>query len=365
MTVTACPECSAVLEGDQNFCHACGADVREVTRAIVASDEEPANEAETTVMASMPTDADPTTQMAPAGDEDPTDPGPPPPSADATEVLTTTDSTACPNCGAPNSSRRTLCGRCGADLTTGEVAPRSAPRPIAPATPSEPRASERDRATRGRTVAIIVAAGILIGGLIGAAVALGLGPLGDGDVELPAASFREATYGQETTVLPLSEVATTTVLPPAGGVDMGRGLMFDGDLATAWSNSGDTNPAGEGEVIRVILSSPAWVTEIVVANGDQADAAAFASRARLHRVTAWADGNVVVGLVFLDSEGQQAVRFPEPVLTTAVRLEVTETFAGASLPDLAVSELSFRGHVADESDEALAEQRARLAPTPG
>jgi hypothetical protein len=141
--------------------------------------------------------------------------------------------------------------------------------------------------------------------------------------------------------------------------------MFDGDLDTAWSNSGDTNPNGAGEVIRVILSSPAWVTEIVLGNGDQADPAAFANRARLHRVTARVDGNVVVGLVFLDTQGQQAVRFPEPVLTTAVRLEVNETFEGASLSDLAISELSFRGHVADAADAVRAKERARLAPTPG
>jgi hypothetical protein len=141
--------------------------------------------------------------------------------------------------------------------------------------------------------------------------------------------------------------------------------MFDGDLSTAWANSGDTNRNGVGEVIRVEFSSPVWVTEVVVANGHQADATSFTDRARLQRVTARVDGDVVVGLVFLDSQGQQAVRFPQPLLTTAIRLEVEETFEGTTSPDLAVSELSLRGHLAQPTDIELASERAQRAPTPG
>lgn len=364
--MTACPDCAAVLEADANFCRSCGADVREVTRAVRTVDDV-ADAAATTVMAAAATDQDPTSGMVHVpGDEDPTDPGEAPQVVqDATEVIRGASAVPCPNCGAPNSSRRALCGRCGANMTTGAVAPAPAPRPIAPAAPAEPRASERDRATRGRTIAIIVAAGILIGGLIGAAVALGLGPLGDEGEDLPTAFFDRATYAGETTALPLVKVATRTTQPATGGVSFGPDLMFDGDLATAWNNSGDTNPDGVAEVIRVELTRPAWVTEIVMANGDQSDAVAFGNRARVHRVTARVDGNVVIGLVFLDSEGQQAVRFPEPVLTTTIRLDVDETFAGATFPDLAVAELSFRGHIAVGQDVDRAEERARLAPTPG
>ncbi|MDX1510308.1 MAG: zinc ribbon domain-containing protein [Nitriliruptorales bacterium] len=361
--MTACPECSAVVEDNANFCQACGADVRAVTRAM----QSPPDEAETTVMAAQRPDADVTAAMVHVpGDEDPTDPGAAPPvTADPTQVMTSAGTISCPNCGAPNSARRSLCGRCGADLKTGTVAPRPAPRPIAPASPAEPRASERDRATRGRTIALIVGAGILIGGLIGAAVGLGLGPLGDDDEELPPATFVPGMYGDESASLPLFEVATSTIRPAEGGVTFARERMFDGDLTTAWKNSGETNANGIGEVIRVELTSPAWVTEIVLANGDQSDGVAFTNYARIHRVTARMDGNVVVRLTFIDREGQQAARLPEPILTTAIRLEIDETFAGATFADLAVSELSFLGHLAVANDVTIAAERAQLAPTPG
>ena len=364
--MTACPECSAEVEDDANFCQACGADVREATRALRPS-RPPPDEARTTVMSTEPGGADATSAMVRLpGDEDPTDPGAPPPvTADPTQVITGAGTVSCPNCGAPNSARRSLCGRCGADLETGTVAPRPAPRPVAPVTPTEPRASERDRATRGRTVALIVAAGVLIGGLIGAAVGLGLGPLGGEDEELPTATFDASTYGGDPGSLPLFEVATSTIRPAEGGVTFARERMFDGDLTTGWKNSGETNADGVGEVIRVELTNPAWVTEIVLANGDQSDGVAFTNYARIHRVTARMDGNVVVRLTFLDKEGQQAARLPEPILTTAIRLEIDETFAGATFADLAVSELSFLGHPAIDDDVSLAAERAQLAPTPG
>lgn len=372
----SCPSCSAALEDDANFCHVCGADLRDATRVVSAQPPEdaPPTGAETTVMATTPTDPDATAAMVTplVGDEDPTDPGAPPPvAADATQVIPGGATRICPNCGSNNSARRELCGRCGANLSTGEVAPRPAPRPVAaPATPAEPRASERDRATRGRTIAIIVAAGLIVGtlttlvGLVWILPIWGIGPFAEED-DLPAAVFDPIVYDDETLALPLERVATETTQPATGGVAFGAERMFDGDLSTFWSNSGDTNPHGEGEVIRVDLTSPAWLTEIVLANGDQSDAADFTNRARLSRVTARMDGDVVIGLVFLDSEGQQAVVFPEPVLTTAIRLEVEESFDGATSDSLAVSELSIRGYIAQGVDVQRAEQRAERAPTPG
>jgi hypothetical protein len=371
--VIACPSCSAELEDDANFCHVCGADLREATRVVPSQPSADVQDAETTVMEATPTDPDVTSAMAYPGDEDPTDPGDPPQlTADATQVIDAsgTGTRACPSCGANNSSRRELCGRCGANLSTGEIAPRPAPRPIAPAIPAEPRASERDRATRGRTIALIVAAGLIVGtlttlvGLVWLLPIWGIGPFAEQDT-LPSAVFDPVVYGEETVALPPDEVATRTLKPAVGGVDFSRESMFDGDLATAWANSGDTNRNGVGEVIRVRFSSSVWVTEVVLANGHQADATTFTDRARLRRVTARVDGDVVVGLVFLDTEGQQAVRFPEPLLTTAIRLEVEESFEGATSPDLAVSELSFRGHIAQGADIERAQERAQRAPTPG
>lgn len=324
-------------------------------------------------MGATPTDPDPTSAMVHpfTGDEDPTDPGEAPPVGDdATEAIAGSGTRTCPKCGANNSARRELCGRCGANLMTGEVSPRPAPRPIAPATPTEPRASERDRATRGRTIAIIVGAGLIVGtlttlvGLVWLLPIWGIGPFAEDDA-LPSVVFDPVVYGEETVALPLTEVATRTTEPSTGGISFSADRMFDGDLSTSWSNSGDTNPQGEGEVIRVELSSPAWVTEIVLANGDQSDAVAFTDKARLSRAVVRVDGDVVVGLVFLDAEGQQAVSFPEPLLTTAIRLEVEETFEGATSDNLAVSELSFRGHIAQGVDVERANERAQRAPTPG
>jgi uncharacterized OB-fold protein len=262
---------------------------------------------------------------------------------------------SCKNCGAPNSSRRELCGRCGADLDTGELTARPDPRPYTqrPAAEAEP---DRARRWAAPVVAVLGVAALV---LIGLALA-GLGPFDRGPT-LADVAFDEDRYTDEPSRLPLANIATLSALPDQGSESFAPTQMVDDDPSTAWnSDGGGGGPEqGIGERIDIDLAEPAWIQRVVVANGDQRDPDTYAANARVRRAQLTLDGGITFVVNLLD-EGisEQAVDLRQPVLTTSLRLEVLDVFEGDTHPDLAISDLAFEGWAADGEDAAVAQSRA-------
>jgi hypothetical protein len=266
---------------------------------------------------------------------------------------------SCPNCGAPNSIRRELCGRCGADLDSGAIPPRAEPRPVAPT--AEDDADTVPDVTRRWLGGVVLTAVLVLLLLVGLGYA-GFGPFDRGP-EVPQANFEAERYDGDPRSLDLSDLATSTTLDPQGGEVYEATNMADGDPTTAWNSDGDRNPDGVGELIDLFLQEPAWVQRIVLRNGDHGDRDAFAANARLKRVQVTLDGGTTVVVNFLDEATQeQAVEFSQPELTTSMRIEVLETFAGDTQPDLAISSLELEGWIAEGDDVDIARDRAKARP---
>ena len=266
----------------------------------------------------------------------------------------------CPNCGGPNSPHRELCGRCGADLETGTLPPRADPR-ATPPTGAPPPHEEPSRSRLVAALGVLLVLGLLIGGLAYA----GVGPFGGDDLGVPSATFDEGAYTVEPDRLAIAEIATLTTLPAQGGQVYDASQMVDDDAGTAWNSDG-ADPAAEngvGERIELVLESPAWVERLVIRNGDQRDADAYAANGRIRRAQVTLDGGIVLLINLLD-EGlsAQAVELTEPVLTTGMRIEVLDTFPGDTHPDLAVSDLELQGWPAQGEDLDLAQRRAQAQP---
>lgn len=267
----------------------------------------------------------------------------------------------CPACAAPNSPSRVLCGRCGADLETGEVAPRPSTPQIAPTDPTVDLEGRRvvDR-RRTRTAIGFVSAVLVVTVVLAVLAAMDRLPFaGGGGSQVPPARFDPAAYPQPPSDLEITRLSTSTTLAAASetqGYD--ASLMVDDDLETAWNNDGDINPDGVGEVIRVGFDQPVWISSIVIGNGAQQDGDAFAANARLQRAQVTLDGGVTLVVELDDVDGLQNVPVGDPELTTSVRIDVLGVRAGDTYEDLAVSELSVRGYQANERDREIAEQRS-------
>ena len=264
---------------------------------------------------------------------------------------------SCPSCGGPNSASRELCGRCGADLDTGTMPPRADGRSPDPAPPS----ARPERGWLGPALLVLVVLVLLVGGL----AAAGVGPFGDEVAAVPAADFDVQAYAGDPRRLPVAEVATRSTLPPAGDTTHEASFMVDDDPASAWNSDGSVEAVagGVGEQIELVLEEPAWVARLVIRNGAQRDADAYAASGRIQRAQVTLDGGVVL-LVNLLDEGlaAQAVDLTEPVLTTGLRIEVLDVFPGDLHPDLAVSDLALHGWTAAGDDVELAHERAEGQP---
>lgn len=266
---------------------------------------------------------------------------------------------SCPSCGAPNSPRRELCGRCGADLDTGASPPRLTDDdvPDAPKPPTSPTHGPR----RLSPWAVAGGALVAVAAVVGALTLAGFGPLA-GEPSLPEATFTQEVYGDDLDTLVLSDIATSSTLPPSGGESYDATQMADDDPETAWNSDGSQAEDGVGETIDLFLAEPAWVQRLVISNGHQRDSESYADNARIRRAELRLDGREVLTVRFEDLGLQrQAVELPEPMLTTTVRLRVTEVFPGDTYPDLAVSGIGFEGWVARGEDVEIAEERAEVA----
>ena len=357
LATRTCPVCRSEVATGTRFCSRCGATLAgegatlegqgvapagdetasgspDVTRAIDAAGDQTAvsSSQSTTVTTSIPT------RETPASNR---------------------DRRPCPSCGAPNSSQRELCGRCGADLETGIVPPRPERRPL-PATPSI-SASPRRRRWWIPVVAIV--------GVVAAIVATfwlaELGPFAS-EPTVPVATFEAQRYEGDPDTVALSDIATATTSAPEGDRSFTAAQMVDADPTTAWHSDSESLPEGQSEKIDLFLAEPAWVDQIVINNGDHSDSDVYAATARILRAQMTLDGGRAFEINLLD-QGRQAqyIELPDPELTTTVRIEVLETVAGDDRPDIAVSDLELRGWVADESDADLAEERADVRRAAG
>lgn len=336
----SCPECGADNDPEARFCRRCGTPLAEPVGRTRDDD-----------------DTDP--------DDDTTDPD-----AVATSAILTRPPQdplrTCPNCGANNSPRRLLCGRCGADLESGHVV-EARPRP---ATVTAAGADDDDRSSSllNRTAVAIVTAGLLIGAGLGAMVALGIGPFAEDDGP-PPAGFDDSAYpGPPGSLDDLTlSIGASSTHEPVGDATFGPQLMIDGDPATAWNSSGETRPGGVGEQVRIEFPEPVWLTRIVVDNGDGRDDARFLGNARVKRALVVLDAGVSFTILLADDPAPQAVSLDVPELTTGLRIEVLETYPGDTYEDLAISEIAFGGYLATEEDAAVAARRARfprVVPSP-
>lgn len=333
-----CPACGTVATPGARFCRACGTAL-DPTASDAAG--RPAR---------RPPDSETTGELDRANR---TTADISPPSSGAAVLRT------CPSCGGPNSASRELCGRCGADLDTGTVPPRADGRP-----PATHGATPARRRWVGPTLLLLIVLLAMVGGL----AAAGLGPFGDEQAAVPPVEFDPSAYTAEPDRLVAAEIATSTTSAPQGGTTFDPAQMVDDDAATAWHSDGSVDEVAEGvegvgERIELLLEEPAWVHQIVVRNGDQRDADAYAANGRVQRARVTFDGGVVL-LVNLLDEGlaAQAVDLPEPVLTTGVSIEVLEAFGGDTDPDLAVSDLALHGWSATGEDVEVARDRAAARP---
>ena len=213
----------------------------------------------------------------------------------------------------------------------------------------------------------VVAALAVVAGIVGTFAVLQIGPFASEPSVPPVGEFPEARYdADEHGAVPISDVATLTIRPPEGQRTFTPEQMVDRDPTTAWHASSDQLPPGTDQNIDLFLAEPAWVDQLVIANGDQLDSDSYSAAARIQRATVTFDGGVTFAVTFLDLGRElQAITFPAPQLTTSIRLEILETIPGVTLDDAAVSDLDLYGWKATDGDVDLAERRAEVRPAAG
>jgi hypothetical protein len=370
-----CAGCARHLEAGTRFCAGCG-------RSATGSDELVEDVGTTGVMVGSPrvtrsADATSSIERVPqgrVGAEQGSRPGaatsdastPDTSTPDATSISAATAVATCSACGAVNASSRMLCGACGLDLDTGDPQLTVEPAP-AVGMWSSVETAPRERGERAAIpwwVPAVLALLVLVA-VAAAIVSLGLGPF-EASGDLPTAEFEASDYPGDPEPLTLTDVATLTLQPPVGGRTFTPEHLVDGNPETAWHGDASALPTETDEKIDLILDRPAWVTGVVIDNGDQVDAQAYASTSRVQRALMVFDGDVRVPVTLLDQGlSPQIVEFEEPLLSSAVRIEILETVAGTDLEEVAISRLEVLGFPAEGDDVALAEERRARMPAAG
>lgn len=266
---------------------------------------------------------------------------------------------ACPSCGAFNVAEREVCRRCAVDLVTGDALPWPTPDPdpMASATLREP---PNPRRWWYALAAIVVGAAALLMAFMIAEI----GPFSDGP-SVPDAAFAPALYQDEPAHLTLTDIATVSTRPPEGQRTFVAAHMVDDTAETAWRSAAlEEEVAGDAlEIIDLILEEPAWIDRVLIRNGDQLDLDAYEEEGRLREVRMVLDGGTIYRLNLLDEgRGQQVIELPEPHLTTMVRFEVLDYFAGSESDGIAISDLEVAGWPAVGPDARLAAERADALP---
>jgi hypothetical protein len=269
----------------------------------------------------------------------------------------------CAGCGVANHRDRLLCRSCGVDLDDP-----TASLTVGAATSGATRvwSGAPSGARLGRSWALgLLAIGAVIAVVLGVLVVTEVGPFAR-TIDIPAASFEADAYPQDPEVLVLSDVAALTTRAGDDGRSFAPTQLVDGDPTTAWHGEVADLPGGLDEKVDLVLERPAWVTAVIIDNGDQATADDYADAGRVQRVRLVFDGAVVVPVTLLDQGLEpQIVELDEPLLTTAIRIEILETVPGTERDDPALSGVELRGHPAVDDDLPVAGERAEIRPAAG
>lgn len=271
----------------------------------------------------------------------------------------------CVACGTGNAGDRLLCRGCGADL---DGRPTSAPLPVGDAGTSAGggRGVAARRPTRWVSFLVLAALAAIVGLTALVLAWAEVGPFAEGEPVLEPVEFPAASYPGEPAPVTLSDVATLTVRPSTGERSFGPAGLVDGEAGSAWHGDPSQLPEGGEETVDLLLDQPAWVSAVVLANGDHASAAAYADAGWVEEVALSVDGGQTWSARLIDlGRDLQVVELPEPVLTRAVRLTIRGVRPGVVHPGPAISDVAVLGHLADEQDAALARERAELRPADG
>jgi hypothetical protein len=232
---------------------------------------------------------------------------------------------SCPACAASNAASRERCGRCGADLETGEPAPED------PVSPADPPAQRAGSDTSAVFAFVMILAGLAILGVLATILSARGAWFFTGSGTPDPAPSPDAV---EVTV-----IRSSASLPPSGDVTFGPEHLLDGDPSTAW-----VVPAPQGDEapwVDLQLAESAPVTRIVLWNGYQR-ADRFDEYARVARLRLVVDGTALSADV-LDRSGPQAIDLPSPLVTGELRLEIIEVHPGARYGDVALAGLQVLG----------------------
>jgi len=261
----------------------------------------------------------------------------------------------CAGCGRDNHPTRELCRTCGTDLTSGRPLDPVAQRvgALRAADLVLPHRALRERLLTG-TLVVLLAVAVVLGPM----ALFELGPFAPTE-RLDRATFLIAAYPEDPVVVEVDSVETTTSVSSAPDRTFSPLHLFDGDTGSAWvGEPADTE--GAGEIIRLELVEPAWVSRIELRNGDHLSSEAYERSERLQRVVIAFDGGRDYRVDLLDIGLQaQVVELPSPELTTTVTVRVERVFPGTDLRGAALSEITIVGWLADSADRALARQRAQ------
>lgn len=323
-----CPRCGAPLVPPGRFCTTCGHHVPAGHDAGDASAPPPGSVTDTPLVASSPS------------------------AASVSGRGVTRD---CRTCGAPNPTDRELCASCGMDL---DIEERTSVPPRFTSRPPQPRRHPRRRRAVLASLVVGVATIVLVTGWL----TDGLGLFSTDDDPLAPLAFPAQRYPGTPGPLELSDVATLT---SADDDELGAEGLVDDRVETVWRADGRARPAGTDELVDVFLAEPSWVTEVIVFNGDQRGPDRFEASGRVQQLRLWVDGGLYLAVTLRDALGPQVIRPSTPVLTTSVRLELTDVVPGSAHDDAAVTEVELHGHRADEQDRELALERASQRPAGG
>lgn len=263
----------------------------------------------------------------------------------------------CPVCSEDNHAEREVCATCGVDLETGEVLP------VAGGPAGSVRRSVltsdgtvavlhhvRDRVTIVLVV-LVVTFGLVVAGLALTAS----GPFTP-EVVLPPVPFAADEHPGEPVDLEM-----TFLEAPSDGPGDEALAMVDDDPRTSWTSPSIDDDEGLDVPIVIELAEPAWVSRLVVLNGDHRDADAHDLSGRVRRLILIMDGSrrIAVDLIDIGLAGQ-VIDLPEPELTTRIEIHIVEAATLGPTGGVTLAEIGVLGWIAGPDDRAVALSRRAI-----
>lgn len=267
----------------------------------------------------------------------------------------------CINCGKQLDKDAKFCTACGTPTTCFEGTPPS-PAPSQqpaqmPQQPAQPARASKGLGTGAiigiivgavAVVAIVVCAVLFLTGVIGgtpaeeeAEQALSADIMEQG-VEERGADVAESLdeVDEQLAFKGMTKAEASSTLP-TGGVntkDYSASNVLDGDTDTVWceGDSGD----GTGETITLSSDSPQAVSGFRIWSGYHESLHLYDINARPHKIRVTANGEEVVVKELNDAKlAHQEVKFPEPVVTDSITIEILSVYDGSKYDDCCISEI--------------------------